>query len=541
MRIIWSSHFYNVSCSELRELVIRFSRDFGIFPNFEIVVCNPKDSWYDRWGVLLLSEIPEGERLKAFDRYLLLAGLGFHGIMPATELNRLLIWVASRRVFGTNLHNKVYGFLISIFSLLSTVTLLAGRHYWSEIVRKTLGEILETMPRPRSRLGRLIAEYFGLIIGRGSEETSTALRTILESPISTYAKSKLFFEIIAKIEKDFEPWEYYERDLRRIVMPISWDMDMVGGKEWLRSALSPKDIEQLAEIDENFAIAIARRLDKRKRCGKMPAYSPRRTMLQKLLRERRYLAAARRARIRRILSTLETLLLSSGPTLTHYGYHDWYIGDDEERLNVEVSVDTFGRVVPNLSTLGEIFERGGERLSDTIGHLELCIDTSGSMDGEPIERAIDVGVALVEIAKKYEKTIGLTTFSSGAWSGIKPTQDYDIAEEIILRLEAEGGTNIRHVFRILEDHLSYAREKALVAIITDTMIYDINYPSVVRLMEDLSTRAKILMIVIGEDIWERSREIILGMRLSTIIIPPKGLNSESISTLIGETEKALRC
>jgi len=168
--------------------------------------------------------------------------------------------------------------------------------------------------------------------------------------------------------------------------------------------------------------------------------------------------------------------------------------------------------------------------------LELCIDTSGSMQGESIERAVELGVAMVEVAKKYERTIGLTTFSSGAWRGVEPTQNYDLVEEIILRLDAAGGTNIRFVFDTIEKHISMVSERVLLAIITDTMIYDINYPIVQQRLSDLSGRIKVIMFAITDNIWSRSRDTIESTGISIIKIPPK----EPMEDMIGRIAMLVR-
>lgn len=533
-------HYSGVLSKELKRIITSFSRDFSLFPNFYLEIVDPQRAWYQAWGRILLSSLPE-DRLSFQDKYMLMIGLSFHGLMPATEINRLLMLSAARKVYDGLQRDKL-GVLISIFSMLFSFTRLIEESKWNKEVLPVLKHIVDNYKKPRTKIIKLIRDYYRALITSKFEGVLKEINRIMLSRMPTYLKAKFFFEKIKHIEKTFEPWTYQNRLLKGIVVPISPDEGLMKNSDSSdKYKITLEDIEHLAEVDYNLAKKIAMEIDKRKEVGgKLPLYSEDKILLQKLLKERRFTAAVRRVRIRQLLSILETMLLKESFVLMRYGYDQWFIGDEEEFLDIEASADSFGKVIPDLSTLKNIYEYGGHKLaSETIGHVEICIDTSGSMTGESLERAIDVGIALVEIAKKYEKTVALTTFSSGAWQGIPPTQNYDLVEEIILRLEADGGTNIRHVFDIINGHLSYISDKALVIIITDTMIYDIDFPTVISNLEDLLRQARVCIVALTNEIWWKTKKALANTDIDIIKIPPQETNEEKVGIILDFAKKYL--
>ena len=480
-----------------------------------------------------MSKIPSNDDLDAIDKYYLMASLGFHAISPATELNRILILTAAKRVFN-DLSKEAYGFLASIFSTLYIFTWLMDISKWRDYVRELLRFICKRH-NSQSRVGMFICGYFKYLCDpEGDVGLYEAVRRLILSDLPIYTKAKIFYDILRENMGDLSPWQYHRRCLKRIIIPISSDDIMPYSSDaWKEKAISTEDMEYLAQIDVNSATRLARKLDKiYSSAGKMPLYSESRTLIQKLLKEKRYIAAVRRARIRQIISRLETYLVSWSPSRSLYGYGSWYIGDDEEELNIEASAENFGKVVPNISTLRHIYETGDDVDSYGVGHIELCIDTSGSMRGEGIECAVDIGVSIVEIARKFGKSIGLTTFSSGAWCGLDPTQDYDLVEEIVLRLEAEGGTNIRYVFDVIDDHISRLTEFPLVVLVTDTYIYDINFPMVIHRLESLKRRARVLLVALTNELWRKSIDTILTVGIEIVKIAPRMGDLDNIIEVI---------
>jgi len=540
MRIETVVHSSKVKCKQFQNILRRFARDFDVFPSFDIIIGNIDNAIYSKWGMIYLTNVPTEEDYSYADKYLTILGLGFHGIVPSTELNRILIWIASRNIFGLDINPKVHNFMVSLFSLFSTIYVLMKKDSWRRIVGEIVEKYCENI-RLRTKLDKLIYDYMHSFMGDSENEDIAKIKSLIGTNMPIYLKSKLFFELVRKYEHTFEPWSYQERYIRRFVIPIKCSEEpLKHAKQFEKTKLSPEEMEHIAEYDRNLAKKIAKKLDGEYRGGDLPAYSDSPEMIQQLLEKRRYLAAVRRARIRRVMSLIETMLLMAPESRKRYGYDSWYIGDDEEDLDIEISAENFGKVIPDLSTLKNIYEKRGELGGEGgIGHIELCIDTSGSMNGDNIEIAVEIGIALVEIAKKYEKTIGLTTFSSGVWHGLEPTQDYDLVEEIILRLDACGGTNIRNVFNTIERHLSLVSEKPLVGVITDTMIYDINYPIVRQRFGELKNRSKIVIFAITDKIWKKSEDTIINVGLETIRMSPRELDEESIEYIIDVTRRVL--
>ncbi|MCR8488700.1 MAG: VWA domain-containing protein, partial [Crenarchaeota archaeon] len=396
--------------------------------------------------------------------------------------------------------------------------------------------ILKSKPTSSTPLGSILREFYEFVLGRKISSKTMRIINVALADMPLYAKAKIFFrELLAEIDT-LDPWSLHERELRKYLIPISANEVMNSDS----IPISLQEMEQLSEIDYDFAKEVAKKLDKQLEIGKLPikepAFSQDKTILQKMLNRRRYLAAARRARIRAILSLIEEKIIEIEPQTSRYGFCEWYMGDDEEKMNIEISADTFGRVIPDVSTLQDLREIGGDlnSLERSIRHMELVIDTSGSMSDDPIERAIDVGMALVEIAKKYGMSVGLSTFSSGAWEGVPPTFNYDAIEEIILRLDSEGGTNIRNVLSVVDNHLSSLYDRALVAIITDTAIYDIKFPEVINSLMNVREKSILVFFAITQKLWEKTEDVLKTLNIPVIILPPNITECEEIEIIIRE-------
>lgn len=524
-----------INCSELKEIVDKVSRLYNLFPGFVIKVDSIKSAWYTQWGTILLPEPPEGTKLSDFNKYFLLLGLGYHSILPATELNRLIILAAARRTLG-NYSSEVHGSLLSVLCLFVIFAKLSNQKYISSIVKESIEGILKSKPTSSTPLGSILREFYEFVLGRKISSKTMRIINVALADMPLYAKAKIFFrELLAEIDT-LDPWSLHERELRKYLIPISANEVMNSDS----IPISLQEMEQLSEIDYDFAKEVAKKLDKQLEIGKLPikepAFSQDKTILQKMLNRRRYLAAARRARIRAILSLIEEKIIEIEPQTSRYGFCEWYMGDDEEKMNIEISADTFGRVIPDVSTLQDLREIGGDlnSLERSIRHMELVIDTSGSMSDDPIERAIDVGMALVEIAKKYGMSVGLSTFSSGAWEGVPPTFNYDAIEEIILRLDSEGGTNIRNVLSVVDNHLSSLYDRALVAIITDTAIYDIKFPEVINSLMNVREKSILVFFAITQKLWEKTEDVLKTLNIPVIILPPNITECEEIEIIIRE-------
>ncbi|MCR8453836.1 MAG: VWA domain-containing protein [Crenarchaeota archaeon] len=524
-----------INCSELREIVDKVSRLYNLFPGFVIKVDSIKSAWYTQWGTILLPEPPEGTKLPDFNKYFLLLGLGYHSILPATELNRLIILAAARRTLG-NCSSEVHGSLLSVLCLFVIFAKLSNQKHISSIVKESIEGILKSKPTSSTPLGSILREFYEFVLGRKISSKTMRIINVALADMPLYAKAKIFFrELLAEIDT-LDPWSLHERELRKYLIPISANEVMNSDS----IPISLQEMEQLSEIDYDFAKEVAKKLDKQLEIGKLPikepAFSQDKTILQKMLNRRRYLAAARRARIRAILSLIEEKIIEIEPQTSRYGFCEWYMGDDEEKMNIEISADTFGRVIPDVSTLQDLREIGGDlnSLERSIRHMELVIDTSGSMSDDPIERAIDVGMALVEIAKKYGMSVGLSTFSSGAWEGVPPTFNYDAIEEIILRLDSEGGTNIRNVLSVVDNHLSSLYDRTLVAIITDTAIYDIKFPEVINSLMNVREKSILVFFAITQKLWEKTEDVLKTLNIPVIILPPNITECEEIEIIIRE-------
>ena len=540
-------HSSAVPSREFQRILFMISQSYGLYPSFRISA--PTKSFISEWGEITLPRIPKEDYLHPDEKYFLLIGVGYHSIAPRTEINRLLLRSIVSSIFRLDWKSPTVSWLSGFFSTLATYTQLSMNKRLHNHVKWALRWIIEVLiqNRIKSPLIEFALEYYRFLLKRkidpAYQELVKCIYDTLSSNIPFEQKVKSFFTILKEfIKQELFDENKLRKNLSNITIslgsPIGEEKQKSWGENWRvkkdakKKEISPEELSKLAKVDPKSALEIAKDLDKKlsekaqqeiitkQKGGKLPGYSERLKMFQKLLSQRRYIAAVRKVRMEEIIAAFRQRPPGK-KALAIRGQTTWEIGDEEEELNIEMSAETFGRVIPSLTTLRNLYEEDRDGIKPkSIGHIELIIDTSGSMNGLPIEVAIDTAIALTEAARRDENSIALVTFSSGAWEGIPPSFEYDAVEDIILRLLADGGTNLRGAIHIINEHLSQVQDLAAIFIISDTAIWDINKLEVREKIREWAIKMPVYLIAIADEMYEETEIALKNSFVRLIRIPP---------------------
>ncbi|MHA1615757.1 MAG: vWA domain-containing protein [Candidatus Njordarchaeales archaeon] len=551
MSIIEKLHSSAISSLEFQKLLSAFCRKHGMYPSF--IVIAPFKKYIEKWGELPLPRIPRESFLHPDEKYYLLIGLSYHAIMPRNELNRLILRSIISKALGISWKSPLVSQLSGFFSTLYGFTKLSSSHDNIRHCKEALNWACSILSYQRHKLGlaEFLYTYYRLLMGAREESEYYPLaenvKDIIESNLSPEEKAQAFFFILKEIiQRDLFNENTFKKFLSQYSIslgpPHSEEKEKTWGRNWRAeknksNEISPEELQRLAKIDQQNALEIAKELDKnlekkkapskqkeetlnKKQKSFLPGYSSRLRMYQKLLSKRRYIAAVRKVRLEKILASLD-IRPSGQQALAIRGQTIWEIGDDETELNIEMSAETFGYVIPNLTTLRNLYEEDEEgKKKRGITHFEIIIDTSGSMNGQPLETAIDVAVALIEKARRLENSVALVTFSSGAWEALPPSFEYDALQDIVLRLMADGGTNLRGTLNIVDTHLSQVTGLGAIFIITDTAIWDINKPEVRDKLREWARKHPVYLLAITDELYEETTYALQNSAIRLLKISP---------------------
>jgi len=556
-------HSSTIKSKEFQSIVSRFCNTYGMYPSF--IVVTPFRNYISNWGELPLNGLPKG-KLTSLEKYFLLLALGLHGVAPKTEFNRLAVRMVVSKKFDIDWKSSQVSDLSGFFSTLLIVSKLLNNPLWSNETKNIITKVTNNLISfARDKITRFTANFFLYIMGKEilDEDMKDIVREVYEiliSPLNIKDKADEFFDVIYEILKEEanDP-NALRSKLQRFSLslgrPTGENRSKVWGRNWRseknapQSGLTPEQLSELSKINPKAAYEIAKELDKSEEgeetktgggeeessSGYLPGYSERLKLLQKLLSQRRFLAAIRKVRISEILSAVRERP-GKKHQLAMRGYTVWEIGDDESELDIEMSLETYGHLIPNKTTLRPLYEpdRNGTK-NRGIGHIEIVVDTSGSMNGPPLERAIDVAVALTEQARKNDESVALVTFSSGAWEGIPPSYDYDYMIDLLLRLVADGGTNLRGALNVIDSHLRLTSENSAIFIITDSAVWDINRAEVKEKLFEWSRRHILYMIVTADELYDETEISLRGSGVRVIRISP--WREDSWEIVLSEYEK----
>jgi len=535
-----------------------------MYPSFIIVT--PFRDFIKTWGEIPLNRVPSKDEMDIDQLYFLLISLGLHSIAPKDEFNRLALRFIVSRKFDVDWKSPQVSSLSGVFSALYIYYKLINNKIWQMDAKRALEWIVPKLNSiAKHPLQKLALNYYNYLLGKNIEEEYReiveVINEIFASLLPLKDKADEFFDVIYELVKqDINNPKQIRNAAQSFSMSIggpsgenknkSWGKNWRVEKDKKDEDITPEQLSELAKINQKAAMELAKKLDKKLdekikeknqaetekgSGGFLPGFSNRLKMLQKLLSQRRYLAAIRKIRIDEILSAVRER--PAGPKrLAMRGHTTWELGDREEELDIEMSLETYGHLIPNKTTLKALYEEDtdGTKMRG-IGHIEIIIDTSGSMNGPPLETAIDIAVALTEAAKKNYDSVALVTFSSGAWEGLPPSYDYDYIIDILLRLIADGGTNLRGAIKLVERHLESVNEKSAIFIITDSAVWDIGRWEVKERLFEWAVKHTLYMIATTDELYDETEYSLRGSEIRLIRVSPWQEGSWEI--ILSEYEK----
>jgi len=77
-------------------------------------------------------------------------------------------------------------------------------------------------------------------------------------------------------------------------------------------------------------------------------------------------------------------------------------------------------------------------------------------------------------------------------------------------------------------------DRALVAIITDTAIYDIKFPEVINSLMNVREKSILVFFAITQKLWEKTEDVLKTLNIPVIILPPNITECEEIEIIIRE-------
>lgn len=202
----------------------------------------------------------------------------------------------------------------------------------------------------------------------------------------------------------------------------------------------------------------------------------------------------------------------------------WRPGEDVHRLDFPASVSRSGPLplIPSVNTLRRRVRMGAEVEAPrrAAASVVLLIDDSGSMYGNPIDRAAEAAMAVLRQAETRGDRVGLIVFGSGVTGRVNPGQRYAVVRGTVCRLHgASGGTVITEALELALQWSGELRrrgaEQSTIAF-TDTWVAD--EEEALSRMERLARCGRMTLFEIGA--WDSRGEFLeLAWRRGVRIIP----------------------
>ena len=151
----------------------------------------------------------------------------------------------------------------------------------------------------------------------------------------------------------------------------------------------------------------------------------------------------------------------------------WKIGDRPEDLDVVGSLNRFGCLVPNITTMKNVdFQIEKPVWEGKGGKLAVCMDESGSIHHQLWERIVEAAIGTVASAMEHGYPVYAVKFDKG-YVEFKPefSHDYWNLMKWLVKRRLAGGTEIRQVFEALMRLEDVAQ--ATILILTDCGIIDV--------------------------------------------------------------------
>lgn len=153
------------------------------------------------------------------------------------------------------------------------------------------------------------------------------------------------------------------------------------------------------------------------------------------------------------------------------GNRIWTTSDSPRDLMVVQSLQQYGVLIPNVTTLMATYDEGkSQEKFGSSANIIVLIDLSYSMSGV-LDLAIEAALSASMVAKNDGGFVSCIAFESIGHEILHPSKDVDLLMDRLSKLYPSGGTTISAALDCLLQHLSIMG-KANILLITDADIYD---------------------------------------------------------------------
>jgi Mg-chelatase subunit ChlD len=200
------------------------------------------------------------------------------------------------------------------------------------------------------------------------------------------------------------------------------------------------------------------------------------------------IAAMRQVKYRATVTRAKGGLVGSG------GAIPWTLGDQPELLDVELTLENAGIILPGVSTLRYEPKEGGGEPVRARPAVQIILDTSGSMDQQLARRAI---LALVEAARVEGTEVSLILFSGSVWLQRGFSCQYNTMEAEAWQKYASGGTEfkpaVKAAWKVMRE--ARLREKALIICATDWREDDESVAAMLGYLEEMKKEGHLVNVL----------------------------------------------
>ncbi len=171
-------------------------------------------------------------------------------------------------------------------------------------------------------------------------------------------------------------------------------------------------------------------------------------------------------------------------------FGQWSIGDPPETLDFQRTLSTYGTVLPGIYSIRKVEEDRGNSRSGRYKDSVIVVDFSGSMNGEPAQRAREAAYAIARKTIESGGRAALIPFSTGTEESfvVEPTKDTHRILTTLATIDADGGTEVHKALRRAMDF----GNKFHLYLITDAEVSDENWAS--STLEHFKGRATVFIV-----------------------------------------------
>jgi len=204
-----------------------------------------------------------------------------------------------------------------------------------------------------------------------------------------------------------------------------------------------------------------------------------------------------------------------GTWSAEHSTHELDLKQTIQRSGVMIPGRTTQRVAPIRSTSNNMPARKP--------HIVLLVDTSGSMNGQKLERLVDATIALNRTAKNKHWPVSLITFDWDAKLLYKKTYDHSAVEITLSELQVDGGTDIGAAIR----SATQFGTNISTFIFTDESNYSLTDAPQIKTLTKLKNLGDVFLYCIGEVLSSQQKRSLRNSITKAYSIP-ENMNYSSI-------------